>query len=66
MEGGLEAGKEDGVVDGVEGCAEVEQYQDVEGVFIRGEEEVVGDFDEGSFCAVMRSESGLKWFIQLV
>ena len=40
-EGGLKVGEEDGVVDGVKGCTEVEEDKDVEGVIIRGEEEFV-------------------------
>lgn len=33
---------------------------------IRGEEEVICDFNKGGFCAVLGSETGLKWFIELV
>ena len=42
VDGGLNAGEEDGVVDGV---TKVKEDKDVEGVIIWGEEEVVCDLD---------------------
>ena len=48
----MEAGYEDGVIDGVKGCAEVEEDEDGEGTSVGGSEDVVGDLDESGFSAV--------------
>lgn len=44
------------MVDGIESRTEVEDDEDDEegeAARVRGEEEVVGDFEEGCFCAVL-------------
>ena len=48
----LKAGKEDGVVDGVESCSEVEKDENGEGAGVCREEYVVGDFEKGGFGTV--------------
>ena len=59
VEGGLKVGEEDGI----KGSTEVKEDKDVERVILREEEKVLCDFDQGGDCAVMISESGLKWFV---
>ena len=50
---GFQSGQEDGVVDCVEGCSEVEHDKNGEVARVRGEKEVIGDFEEGCFSAVL-------------
>lgn len=66
VEGGLKAGKKNGVVDGVECCSEVQEDEDGEVAGVCREEDVVGDFQEGCFSAVLGTETGLKWFEQVI
>ena len=64
-EGGLKVGEENGVVDGVEGCGEV-QEDECEVARVSGVEDVVGDFQERCSCAVLGTETGFKWFEQVI
>ena len=41
------------MIDSVKGCSEIEENEDTEVARVRGEEVVVGDFEEGCFGAVM-------------
>ena len=52
-EGRFEAGKKNGVVDSVESCSEVQEDKDAEVTRVSGEEDVVGDFDEGCFSTML-------------
>jgi len=54
------------VINGVKSCTEVEEEENGEGARIRGEEEVVGDFEQSGFGAVVSSEAGLEYFIHAV
>ncbi|XP_008296624.1 myosin-binding protein C, fast-type-like [Stegastes partitus] len=60
------AREEDGVIDGVEGCCEVEEDENAEVSGVCREEKVVGDFKEVCFGAVSGCEAGLKWFEQFI
>ena len=51
---------------GVEGCSEVQEDEDGEVAGVCGEEDVIGDFQEGCFCAVLGTETGLKRFKQVI
>ena len=62
----LESGEQDGVAHGIEGCTQVEEDEDVEGTGVSRGEEVIEDFDEGRFCAVVRTKTRLKGFKRLV
>ena len=42
-----------GVVDGVKSCSEVEEDENAEVTRVSGDEEVLGGFEEGCFCAVL-------------
>ena len=46
--------------DCVEGCREVQEDQNTDVARICSDEEVVGDLDEGSFCAMACPETRLK------
>ena len=50
----------------VKGCREVQQDQNTDVARIGGKEEVAGDLDEGSFCAMLCPETRLKGFIELM
>ena len=50
----------------VESSGEVEEDEDGEMAGVCGEEDVVGDFQEGCFSAVFGTETGLKWFEQVI
>ena len=65
-EGGLKAGEKNSVVDGVESCSEVKEDEDGEVVGVCREEEVIGYFQDGFFSAVLGTETGLKWFKQVI
>ena len=54
------------MVDGVEGCSEVKEDQYVELPRVCREEEIVCDFQESGFSAVLWAESRLEWFIQFI
>ena len=60
------AGEEDSVGDCVEGCREVQEDQNTDVARICSNEEVVGDLDEGRFCAMACPETRLKGFIELM
>ncbi len=53
----FESGEKDGGIDGMKGSAKVEEDENAEVVGIRGEEKVIGGFEEGCFGAVVRVES---------
>lgn len=42
---------------GVKCSGEVEEEKDGYGTRVSGKEEIIGDFKEGSFCAMVRTES---------
>ena len=50
----------------VQGCREVQEDQNTDVARIYSDEEVVGDPDEGSFCALACREARLKGFIELM
>ena len=52
--------------DCVKGCREVQEDQNTDVARICSDEEVVGDLDEGSFCAMACPEARLKGFIELM
>ena len=52
--------------DCVKGCREVQEDQNTDVARICSDEEVVGDLDEGSFCAMACPEARLKEFIELM
>ena len=45
------------MIDGVEGSSEVKEYEYAEVARVCREKEVVGDFKESDFSAVLRAES---------
>lgn len=53
------------MVDGVKSSREVEEKEDGDETRVGGEEEVIRDFEEGSFGTVVGAESRLKCFKQL-
>lgn len=53
------------MIDGVEGCGEVEEEKNGDRTRVGGEEEIVCDFKEGCFCAMVWAETGLKCFEKL-
>ena len=54
------------MVNGVKGYSEVKEDQYVEVPRVCREEEIVCDFQESSFGAVLWAESRLEWFIQFM
>ena len=52
------------MANGVEGCSEVKEDQYVEVPRVCREGEIVCDFQESGFGAVLWAESRLEWFIQ--
>ena len=56
----LESGKQDGVAHGIEGCTQVDE--DVKGTGVSRGEEVIEDFDECRFCALVGTKTRLKGF----
>jgi len=54
------------VIDSVEGSSEVKEYEYAEVARVCREKEVVGDFKESSFSALLRAESRLNGFIKVV
>ena len=50
----------------IKGCREVQEDDNTDVAGISSDEEVIGDFDEGSLCAVVCSEARLKGFIELM
>lgn len=54
------------MVDGVECGSEIKEDKDGEKSGVRGNEEVVGYFEECSFCAVLRTETRLKYVKEVV
>ena len=54
------------MVNGVKSCSEVQEDEDGEVAGVCGEEDVVGDFQESCFSAVLGTETGLKWFEQVI
>lgn len=55
--------QEYGVGDCIKGCTEIEQEEGGEGARVIREEEIIGDFDEGSFGSMEGTEARLKFFI---
>ncbi|KAM6912180.1 adenylate kinase 7 [Xenentodon cancila] len=64
-QGRFKVGEKNGVSDGVEGYKEVEEDENAEVAGVCREEEVIGDVEEGCFCAVISSShfSRPKMFI---
>lgn len=58
--------QEDGVVQGAKGCAQLKQQRDVEGARVCRGEEIVHDFDKGSFSVVGQTETRLKGLVQII
>jgi len=54
------------VIDGVEGSSEVKEYECAELARVCRRTEVVGDFKESGFSAVLKGESRLKRFMKVV
>lgn len=54
------------MVNSVKSCCEIEEDEDGKMTNISREEDVVGDFEEGCFSAVFRTEARLKWFEQII
>ena len=50
----------------VKGCSEVQEDQNTDVTRICSGEAVVGDIDEGSFCATACPEARVKGFIELM
>ena len=59
-EGGFKAGEKNRVVHGVKSCSEVKEDEDVELARVCRKEEVISDFKEGCFWAVLRDEVGFE------
>lgn len=57
MEKRLKAGKQDGVGNCVTGGSEIQEDKDRENARVRGEEEIVGDFEIDSFGAMVSLKS---------
>ncbi|XP_071063271.1 kinesin-like protein KIF6 [Pseudochaenichthys georgianus] len=51
-DGGVQTMEEDAVIDGVESCSEIEEDEERGRASISRHQQVVGDPDQGSFCAV--------------
>ena len=64
----LESGEQDVVAHGVEGCThvEVEEDEDVKGTGVSRGEEVIEDFGECRFCAVVGTKTRLKGFKKVI
>ena len=62
----LETVEEDVVVYRIKRSREVEENEEGWGARVRGHQEVTGDSDEGCFCAVGGTETGLEFFIEFV
>lgn len=58
----FESGEQDVMVHCIEGCAQVEEDEDVEGTSVSRGEEVVEDFEESSFCAMEGAKARLEGF----
>ena len=50
----------------VKGCREIEEDKNGDEAIVGGSEEVVSDFNEGSFGAMVNSEARLKGFKELM
>ncbi|KAM3842547.1 uncharacterized protein ACN63O_022346, partial [Diretmus argenteus] len=59
------ATEEDGVIDGVESCTEVEEEENGEGASVRGEEEVVGDVKQGGL-ALLKMEKDVEDIVSMM
>lgn len=66
VEGRFEAGKKNGVVYSVKSCCEIQEDENSEMTSISREEDVIGDFKEGCFSAVLRTKARLKRFEQVI
>lgn len=47
---------------GIEGCTQVEEDEDVKGTRVSGSEEVIENFKECGFCAVLWAKTRLEGF----
>ena len=63
---GGESMEEDGVRNSVEGRTQIEEDEDGDQTGVSCNEEVVGDLDEGRFCAMEGTETRLELFIKAV
>lgn len=54
------------MIDGIEGCGEVQEDEDVEIARVRGKEEVICYFKKSCFSAMFLTETGLEWFEQII
>ena len=62
----MKTGKEDGVVDGVKSSGEVQENQDANVAGVSAEEEVIANLEEGCFCTMFGTETGLEDFKEAV
>lgn len=54
------------MVDSVKSCSEIQEDEDGELTSVSGEEDIIGDFEESCFSAVLRTEARLKRFKQII
>ena len=47
-------------------CRKVQEDEDADMAGVGGDEQIICDFDEGGFCAMVDSEAGLKGFVELM
>lgn len=65
-DGGVEAVEEDGVINGVKSCSEVQEDEEGGGAIVRCSEDVVGDPDQCCFGTVSGAETRLEFFGDVV